>query len=79
MNRNEIIKQLEKDFLENQKRFDELNDKGVAHRTESENHELYGVSYNVCYIARLLGEINGTSEDKEMNRLYDKFNLWRRD
>jgi len=77
MNKKDIIKQLELDFVNKQKRFDELNDKGSHHLNEEESHELFGLSYELCYIANLLGKIFGTSEDTEMNRLYTKYNLWR--
>lgn len=70
MNKNQIIKLLEKRFVENHNMMDKENE---LRNYERASHYA-GIS---CEIADILAEINGTSIDGELERLYKKFNLYK--
>lgn len=70
MTKKEIIKLLEKRFVEHHNMMDKKN----------ELHDYDGASHYAhvsCEIAEILAEINGTSVDGELERLYKKFNLYK--
>lgn len=70
MTKKEIIKLLEKRFVENHNMMDGENE---FHNYERSRYYA-GIS---CEIAEILAEINETSVDGEMERLYKKFNLYK--
>ena len=69
MNKKQIIKLLEKRLVEAHNLMDE--NMGVD---DMNSHYYAGIS---CEIAEILAEINETSIDGEMERLYKKFNLYK--
>ena len=72
MSKTQIIKLLEKRFVENHNMMDEEN--------ESHNYERASYYAGIaCEIAEILAEINGRTIDGQLERLYKKFNLYRED
>lgn len=70
MTKKEIINSLEKRFVENHNMMDRENELHNYERASA----YAGTS---CEIAEILAEINGTSIDGELERLYKKFNLYK--
>ena len=80
----QIITTLEQDFFLHHVKMDEamsmLKEARKEHnglKSDIYEHKVGEESTLCCYICDILADINNTSEDYEMDRLYTKFNLWR--
>lgn len=68
MTTKQIINLLEKRFVEN------INLMDIMNETHNRERARYHATIS-CEIADILSEINGSSQDHEIERLYKKFNL----